>query len=58
MPTSTVQGTYDETVRRNFLLTHGLKFVSTERARKRYRHGVGQEKMKAEPVVPSGTIPP
>ena len=35
---STVQGTYNETIRRNFLLTHGLKFVSTERARKRYRH--------------------
>jgi len=55
---STVQGTYNESIRRTFLLTHGLKFMSTERARKLYRYGIGQEKMNAGPVLPSVTIPP
>ena len=44
--TSTIEGTYNESLRRNFLLTHGLRFVSTERARKLYRYGVGEDKMR------------
>ena len=44
--TSTIEGTYNESLRRNFLLTHGLRFVSSERARKLYRYGVGEDKMR------------
>ena len=44
---SSVQGTYSEATRRNFLLTHGRKFISSTRAKRRYRSGQADERMNA-----------
>ena len=44
---SSVQGTYSEATRRNFLLTHGRKFISSTRAKRLYRSGQADERMNA-----------
>ena len=49
---SSAQGTYTESTRRNFLLTHGLRFISSHRARKLHRTGVAEEKMNSIPPEP------
>ena len=45
---SSVKNEYDEATRRNFLLTHGKKFISAARAKKLFRTGVSQKNMGAE----------
>ena len=46
---SSVQGSYSESMRRNFLLTHGRKFISSTRAKRLYRCGQADDRMNACP---------
>ncbi len=52
---SSVQGTFSESTRRSFFLTHGRTFISSTRARKLYRCGQSGDRMNAEGAA---TTPP
>ena len=55
--TASIAGLYTEQTRRNFLLTHGLRFISSTRARKFFKYGQSDEKMNADPEGNGGVLP-
>ncbi len=52
-----VNNEYDEATRRNFLLTHGKRFVTAQRARETYRATVTATKVGVTPTLPGGVNP-
>ena len=54
--TASTSGRYSETTRRNFLVTHGLRLISSPRARKFFKRGQSDEKMNADPEGNGGGL--